>query len=425
MAKQAKKKTKYKSLPKYQGIYTIWDWNSNLNRYVKRNKGLKYYVYKKVQGVQFTKCFETLEEAKEARSTWKPANQSIKNTNKLLFSDIANEYFEHVKSSKSIKQQTIDSYENCFKHLFYFLKIPINEIKSQTIDQWLRSVKDKDYLASQHKTRITYKKELSLLRIILTYYSEYLNEDYSLPIKKRHSKDIIVDNERYLAQKAKNEERYIPSDELNKFVKRLKLKSHSKQRTRLSYLACIIQSFAGVRIGEACSISVDDICLESNSILISKTIVWGRKKGRKDIIQDHTKTRNIRRVFIDDFIMLEIKNWLAENNRAKGLIISYDGITPFKYRSMQYDYNKTFKELEMEFSSSHILRHSHATNFLEATGDIVALKKLLGHSNISQTEHYAKITTARTQKAFNIYQESQLKDASNVLSFNERLDEAR
>jgi hypothetical protein len=52
------------------------------------------------------------------------------------------------------------------------------------------------------------------------------------------------------------------------------------------------------------------------------------------------------------------------------------------------------------------MRHSFATDFLQATGDQHALKGLLGHKHLEQTEHYAKNTQNVIVNGMKAYGES-------------------
>ena len=91
-------------------------------------------------------------------------------------------------------------------------------------------------------------------------------------------------------------------------------------------------------------------------------------------------------------VLNHLKNLLKLQNRNSGLLFSNDGINPITYRSIQFHYNNAFKAINIKWRSTHIVRHSFATNFLNSGSDHATLSKLLGHSSIKQTEHYAKIS---------------------------------
>lgn len=54
----------------------------------------------------------------------------------------------------------------------------------------------------------------------------------------------------------------------------------------------------------------------------------------------------------------------------------------------------------VERATTHAMRHSFATHFIEGGGDVSTLQKLLGHANISTTQVYLDQSIAHLRKAF-------------------------
>ena len=51
-------------------------------------------------------------------------------------------------------------------------------------------------------------------------------------------------------------------------------------------------------------------------------------------------------------------------------------------------------------ASCHSLRHTFASNLLEAGAEVIAIKELLGHASIQSSERYAKLSHQRVKQAY-------------------------
>jgi len=51
-------------------------------------------------------------------------------------------------------------------------------------------------------------------------------------------------------------------------------------------------------------------------------------------------------------------------------------------------------------ASCHSLRHTFATNLLEAGAEVISIKELLGHASIGSSERYAKLSNQRVKEVY-------------------------
>lgn len=409
LTKSTGKKTLY-IRTSYPGVCFIYEWSKAKKRYARREQGLRYYAYRKIGQIQRSKCLESYEQAKKWRDTGYLETE-IQKTKKLTFAQIKEKFFEHKKGK--VKPSTLETYQVNTRHLTFFDMMPVSEITAKVLDHWLVTVKKPEYLAMQNKSRLSYEHELEVLRQILSFYSEYVDDAYVVPIKKRHRKDCIIDMAKYKEAKARNEGRYISRLDCDRFLKALE-RNAKKQETeeknlkeRLYYLLAFLHLRVGLRVGEACALNWKNVNLKTGELTISKTVVWSRKKGRSTYISPTTKSGKSRQVEImDEELLRNLRDWRLKSGRSQGLIFSMNGEEPLAYRSIQQKFDRTFKCLGLSHRSTHILRHSFATDFLEVTGDQNALKEILGHSDLRQTEHYAKVTNTLKKRAAQTYRES-------------------
>lgn len=148
-------------VPNIQGLYLIHDWCSKTKRYRPRTAGLKYYAYKKIGCVQKTKCFESFQQAK----AWRESSDIFMDEtvgSEVLFKEVKQKFFE--KKKGLLRISTYETYESNAKHLTFFDDLPMIQITPKAIDHWLSQMKSPSYLALQHRSRLSYHHELSLLR---------------------------------------------------------------------------------------------------------------------------------------------------------------------------------------------------------------------------------------------------------------------
>lgn len=145
---------------------------------------------------------------------------------------------------------------------------------------------------------------------------------------------------------------------------------------------------AGIRIGEICALTWDDIDTENGVIYIRKTIqrIYIVENGYRhtELILDTPKTKiSIRDIPMNKDLLKMLKPIKRiVNNRFFVLTNDIKPTEPWTYRNY---YKKLLLELGIPELKFHGLRHSFATRCIESNCDYKTVSVILGHSNISIT----------------------------------------
>ena len=163
---------------------------------------------------------------------------------------------------------------------------------------------------------------------------------------------------------------------------------HIKNNFSFKNLGIYICLSCGLRIGEVCALTWNDVNLEKQVIAVNKTLqrVYSptNNKFKTEILIDSPKTINAyREIPLNRELVNIIKNCIKLVNN-ENFIIS-NNLKPIEPRSYRNYYKKFMKNLEMPTIKFHCLRHSFATRCIESKCDYKTLSSLLGHANISTT----------------------------------------
>jgi len=145
---------------------------------------------------------------------------------------------------------------------------------------------------------------------------------------------------------------------------------------------------AGIRIGEICALTWDDIDTDSGIIYIRKTIqrIYLIDDGDRhtELVIDTPKTKNSIRDIPMSKDLLKILKPIKKVVNNSFYILTNDA-KPTEPRTYRNYYKKLMKDLDMPELKFHGLRHSFATRCIESNCDYKTVSVILGHSNISTT----------------------------------------
>ena len=144
-----------------------------------------------------------------------------------------------------------------------------------------------------------------------------------------------------------------------------------------------------------CGLRVEEV-----ANLTLQAIDWRRQrlyvfsgKGNKDrVVFISNDTYQLLAAYIKARWSLRVKKvFLVEKGRHKGRPISVRGIQ----KRLEYYAQKTGLEV-----SCHQLRHTMATQMLNADAALVTIQELLGHSKIKTTQRYCRISNIKVQRDY-------------------------
>lgn len=144
----------------------------------------------------------------------------------------------------------------------------------------------------------------------------------------------------------------------------------------------------GVRIGEICALTWEDIDTENGIIHIRKTIqrIYIRENDIRhtELIIDTPKTATSIRDIPMTKNLLSVLKPLRKVVNENFFVLTND-ITPTEPRTYRNYYKKLLVKLHIPPIKFHGLRHSFATRCIESHCDYKTVSVILGHSNISTT----------------------------------------
>lgn len=130
---------------------------------------------------------------------------------------------------------------------------------------------------------------------------------------------------------------------------------------------------SGLRLGELLNLRKADIDFDRNIINVR------RGKGGKDRI-----------TIISDSLKLDLLKYYSSENFCTGYVIE-GRKCKYSKKSVQKVLDQAGRRIGAKVHP-HMLRHSFATHLLEHGTDIRHIQKLLGHSDLSTTEIYTKVS---------------------------------
>ena len=138
-----------------------------------------------------------------------------------------------------------------------------------------------------------------------------------------------------------------------------------------------------------------------------QSLCWNQLQTKERLVRVIGKGNKERIVPITDTLITWLEKFRAAEIEAghapsitSPVFLNENG-KPYDVRTLRSDIHDLLREIGWEGKASpHVLRHSFATHLLENGAEIMSVKEMLGHSNISTTQIYTHVNAERLREAF-------------------------
>lgn len=285
---------------------------------------------------------------------------------------LLNDFLTYLSVEKGLSRNTVDSY---FLDLSKF--------------QNFLSSRDKEFISFSRTDIIDFIESLRGEGYSISSICRYISSIRGL-CKYLIIENVIKDDPSENLQTPKRWERLPKALSISEVRSFLEVNSSPKPSgpiTIRDYVMFELLYSSGLRVTELVSLKLEDINLEAGFLRVLG-------KGSKERVVPV----NIRAMERVKRYIIQQRPEILKKKKSPYLFVTNRGRPMTRQRFWQ-----TIKTLGRRLGievSPHTMRHSFATHLLEGGADLRSLQKMLGHSDISTTQIYTKVTTDRLKKVF-------------------------
>jgi site-specific recombinase XerD len=264
--------------------------------------------------------------------------------------------------TRNYSLHTVKNYMNILKHFVVWVNVPMEGVNHYKLTEYI------DYLLSKRLKPKTINCHLACIRGFYDYL--YHEEEIKVvnPVKKKSTLRL-----------PKPLPRHLNEDEVMALFDVIK-----KPRDRAIFKVMLR---CGLRVEEVADLSFADIDLKRNKVLVQNG-----KGGKGRVVY----LSNDARAALVDYLRVRTpsrtkKIFLVEKGPYTGKPISVRGIQ----KRIEYYARKAKIKV-----SCHQLRHTMATQLLNAEADVVTIQDLLGHNWITTTERYCTVSNLKVMRDY-------------------------
>jgi site-specific recombinase XerD len=261
---------------------------------------------------------------------------------------------------RNFSYHTVKNYMSILSHFTDWLIIPLTEVTRSEMGSYV------DHLMEKHLSAKTITCHLQTIRL----FFDYLNDDEGIKMVNPVRKISI--------RLPKPLPRHLKDDQVRKLFTVI-----TDLRDKAMFMLMLR---CGLRVEEVSRLTVDAVELPRNRLFVANG------KGRKDRV-----------VYLSKDARSALDACLARrSSKARHIFLVQKGPltgTPISVRGIQkrIEYYARASKVKV---SCHSLRHTMATQLLNADADLSTIQDLLGHTHITTTQRYCRVSNLKVQRDY-------------------------
>jgi site-specific recombinase XerD len=263
---------------------------------------------------------------------------------------------------KNCSKHTVRNYMNTLKQFVLWVDVPIEQVTHKKVLSFIDHLLDK---------RLRPKTINCYLNSIRGFY-EYLIEEEQVPITHPVKRGYSLRLSRPLP-------RYLRDEDVFKLFHVI-----NNKRDRAMFMLMLR---CGLRVEEVAKLTMAALDLPRAQLFVYE----GKgSKGRVVYLSNDAYNALIRYLKVRPSSQAK-RVFLVEKGRFRG--------KPVKVRGIQHRMQLYAKKAGLKISC-HQLRHTMATQLLNADADLVTIQDLLGHTRIKTTQRYCRVSNLKVQRDY-------------------------
>ena len=264
---------------------------------------------------------------------------------------------------RNCSAHTVKGYLNKLKHFVLWLDIPLEAVDNHKVSAYI------DYLLDKRLSPKTINCHLGVMRGFYNYLKNEEGRKIINPVSRGKSLRL-----------ARPLPKHLWDEEVFTFFK--SIKSRRDRAMFMLMLRC------GLRVAEVANLSLDAIDYRQ-----SRLFVYNGKGGKDRIVYISNDASEALAEYLRARrpSIRTKKIFLGEKGRCRG--------KPISVRGIQSRIENYAKKCGIDVSC-HQLRHTMATQLLNADADLVTIQDLLGHTRIKTTQRYCRVSNLKVQKDY-------------------------